>query len=109
LTTTDGPYWSGSTVASFLVGAGSSYNGAALARRGDVVVVTVNYRLRLFGWLRGVDVCGESLPSTGNNGLYDQLAALEWVRDEIAAFGGDPANMTVCSGNRPARTASSPC
>jgi para-nitrobenzyl esterase len=79
----------------FLIGAGSSYNGAVLARRGDVVVVTVNYRLGLFGWLRGIGVCGESLPSTGNNGLYDQLAALEWVRDEIAAFGGDPANVTV--------------
>jgi para-nitrobenzyl esterase len=79
----------------FLIGAGSSYDGAALARRGDVVVVTVNYRLGLFGWLRGIDVCGESLPSTGNNGLNDQLAALEWVRDEIAAFGGDPTNVTV--------------
>jgi para-nitrobenzyl esterase len=79
----------------FLFGAGSSYNGAALARRGDVVVVTVNYRLGLFGWLRGIHVCGESLPSTGNNGLYDQMAALEWVRDEIAAFGGDPVNVTV--------------
>jgi carboxylesterase type B len=40
----------------FLYGAGSSYNGAALARRGDVLVVTVNYRLGLFGWLRGIDV-----------------------------------------------------
>jgi para-nitrobenzyl esterase len=79
----------------FLFGAGSSYNGAVLARRGDVVVVTVNYRLGLFGWLRGIDVCGESLPSTGNNGLYDQLAALEWVRDEIATFGGDPSNVTA--------------
>jgi para-nitrobenzyl esterase len=79
----------------WLTGAGSVYDGAGLTRRGDVVVVTVNYRLGLFGWLRGIDVCGESLPSTGNNGLYDQLAALEWVRDEIAAFGGDPANVTV--------------
>jgi para-nitrobenzyl esterase len=79
----------------WLTGAGSLYDGAVLARRGDVVVVTVNYRLGLFGWLRGIDVCGESLPSTGNTGLYDQFAALEWVRDEIAAFGGDPANVTV--------------
>jgi para-nitrobenzyl esterase len=53
----------------FLFGAGSLYNGAALAGRGDVVVVTVNYRLGLFGWLRGIDVCGQSLPSTGNTGL----------------------------------------
>ena len=72
-----------------------SYNGATLARRGDVVVVTVNYRLGLFGCLRGIDVCGEALPSTGNNGLLDQIAALKWVKDEIAAFGGDPENVTV--------------
>ena len=69
--------------------------GAALARRGDVVVVTLNYRLGLFGYLRGIDVCGEALPSTGNAGLLDQLAALTWVREEIAAFGGDPGNVTV--------------
>jgi para-nitrobenzyl esterase len=79
----------------FLYGAGSSYDGAVLARRGDAVVVTVNYRLGLLGWLRGIDICGETLPSTGNTGLCDQLAALEWVRDEIAAFGGDPSNVTV--------------
>jgi para-nitrobenzyl esterase len=79
----------------FLYGAGSQYSGAVLARRGDVVVVTVNYRLGLFGWLRGIDVCGQALPSTGNSGLYDKLAALEWVRDEIAAYGGDPSNVTV--------------
>jgi para-nitrobenzyl esterase len=81
----------------FVTGAGSGpmYNGATLARRGDVVVVTINYRLGLFGYLRGIDVCGEALPSTGNEGLLDQLAALTWVKDEIAAFGGDPANVTV--------------
>ena len=70
-------------------------HGAALARRGDVVVVTLNYRLGLFGYLRGVDVCGEAFPTTGNEGLLDQLAALSWVKDEIAAFGGDPSNVTV--------------
>ena len=81
----------------FVFGAGSSpaTRGATLARRGDAVVVTLNYRLGLFGYLRGVDVCGDALPSTGNAGLLDQLAALRWVRDEIAAFGGDPANVTV--------------
>ena len=81
----------------FVTGAGSMpmSHGAALARRGDVVVVTVNYRLGLFGFLRGIDVCGDALPSTGNAGLFDQLAALRWVRQEIAAFGGDPANVTV--------------
>jgi len=81
----------------FLTGAGSMpmYHGKHLARRGDVVVVTVNYRLGLFGYLRGIDVCGDALPSTGNEGLLDQLAALQWVRQEIAAFGGDPENVTV--------------
>jgi para-nitrobenzyl esterase len=63
--------------------------------RGDVVVVTINYRLGLFGYLRGIDVCGDVLPSTGNEGLLDQIAALTWVKQEIAAFGGDPQNVTV--------------
>jgi para-nitrobenzyl esterase len=65
----------------FLTGAGSwlMYNGATLARRGDPVVVTINYRLGLFGYLRGMDVCGEALPSTGNEGLLDQIAALTGV------------------------------
>lgn len=81
----------------FTFGAGSraTCHGAVLARRGDVVVVTINYRLGLFGYLRGIDICGEALPSSGNEGLLDQLAALRWVREEIAAFGGDPENVTV--------------
>ena len=81
----------------FTFGAGSApmFRGAALAQRGDVVVVTVNYRLGIFGYLRGIDLCGDALPSTGNEGLLDQLAALQWVKNEIAAFGGDPNNMTV--------------
>jgi para-nitrobenzyl esterase len=81
----------------FVTGAGSMpmYNGATVARRGDVVVVTINYRLGLFGYLRGIDVCGEALPSTGNEGLLDQIAALAWVKQEVGAFGGDPANVTV--------------
>ena len=81
----------------FTFGAGSrpSYHGSALARRGDVVVVTINYRLGVFGWLRGIDVCGQVLPTSGNEGLLDQLAALQWVKDQIASFGGDPDNVTV--------------
>jgi len=81
----------------FTFGAGSlpKYDGAALARRGDLVVVTVNYRLGIFGYLRGIDICGEALPSTGNEGLLDQMAALRWVMAEIARFGGDPENVTV--------------
>ena len=69
------------------------YDGADLAARGGVVVVTLNYRLGVlgFGYLR--DVLGTDLPA--NLGLRDQLAALEWVRDNIAAFGGDPENVTL--------------
>lgn len=66
-----------------------SYDGRRLAARG-VVVVSINYRLGLLGWLR----C-EALGATGNQGLADQLAALHWVQDEIRAFGGDAGNVTV--------------
>lgn len=52
-------------------------NGARLAARGDVVVMTLNYRLGLFGFLRGKGVCGDGLDSTGNEGLLDQIVALE--------------------------------
>jgi para-nitrobenzyl esterase len=78
----------------WVIGAGSEavYDGAALARRGDAVIVTVNYRLGPFGFLRGKEL---GLDSTGNEAMLDQIAALEWVRDEIAAFGGDPTNVTV--------------
>lgn len=66
------------------------YCGAPLAARGDVVVVSVEYRLGAFGFshLPGV-------PGSGNAGLLDQRLALEWVRDHIAAFGGDPDEVTV--------------
>ena len=74
----------------FRSGTGSSpmYDGAALASRGGVVVVTVNYRLGVLGYLLcdGLDA---------NVGSLDQVAALEWVRDEIARFGGDPGQVTI--------------
>jgi para-nitrobenzyl esterase len=76
-------------------GAQAAYDGARLAARGDVVVVTVNYRLGSFGWLRGRERCGAALPTSGHAGLLDQIAALRWVRREIAAFGGDPACVTA--------------
>jgi carboxylesterase type B len=81
----------------FVLGSGSQmlYDGAILARRGDVVVVTINYRLGALGFLRLRDRFGQRLPATGNEGMLDQVAALEWVRDEIAAFGGDPGNVTI--------------
>jgi len=81
----------------FLLGSGSQmlYDGATLARRGDVVVVTINYRLGAFGFLRLRDRFGQRLPATGNEGLLDQIAALTWVREEIEAFGGDPGQVTI--------------
>lgn len=73
----------------------SEYNGEALAREG-VVVVNLGYRLGVFGFLGDEALAAESPHgSTGNYGLLDQIRALEWVRDNIAAFGGDPANVTL--------------
>jgi len=81
----------------FTIGSGaqSLYEGTALARRGDVVIVTINYRLGALGFLRLRELTGGRIPSTGNEGLLDQVAALEWVRENIAAFGGDPENTTI--------------
>ncbi len=70
------------------------YNGGPLARRGDVVVVTINYRLGALGYL----YLDRHLPDAGvtaNAGQLDQVAALQWVHDNIAAFGGDPGNVTI--------------
>lgn len=64
-------------------GSAESYNGAALAKYGDVVVVVLSYRLALFGFL------------FGNWGLFDQVCGLEWVKENIEAYGGDPNNVTI--------------
>ena len=70
-------------------------DGSELARKG-VIVVTMNYRLGIFGYLALAELTAESPHhSSGNYGLLDQIAALHWVRDNIARFGGDPANVTV--------------
>ncbi len=81
----------------FSIGSGSQplYDGSVLARRGDVVVVTVNYRLGPLGFMRLADVTNGKIPATGNEGILDQVAALRWVRDNIAEFGGDPGNVTI--------------
>ncbi|MFK4598726.1 carboxylesterase/lipase family protein [Streptomyces pristinaespiralis] len=80
----------------FTVGSGTFYDGSNLAAKGDVVAVTFNYRLGAFGYLAHPGLTDESSQGmSGNYGLLDQQAALRWVRDNIAAFGGDPDNVTV--------------
>jgi para-nitrobenzyl esterase len=69
------------------------YDGHNLARNHDVVVITVNHRLNVFGFLDLAELGGD--PSSGNAGMLDLVAVLEWVRDNIAEFGGDPGNVTV--------------
>jgi para-nitrobenzyl esterase len=82
---------------SFIWGAGSEpvYDGAALAQRG-MVVVSINYRLGIFGYLAHPELSAESPDGvSGNYGLLDQIEALRWVRRNIAAVGGDPDNVTI--------------
>ncbi|WP_104107772.1 carboxylesterase family protein [Nocardioides sp. 616] len=74
---------------SFLTGDGASYDASKLATRGDVVVVTINYRLGPFGFLQDDSV------GTSNAALLDQQAALRWVQRNARAFGGNPRNVTV--------------
>jgi para-nitrobenzyl esterase len=78
------------------MGSGSwpAYDGAAMAKR-DAVVVTVNHRLGALGYLWLGHLLGEDYAASGANGILDLVAALEWVRDNIAAFGGDPGNVTI--------------
>lgn len=78
-------------------GSGSVYNAAKLAVDGDVVVVTVNYRLGPLGWLAhpGLENGADRRYQAGNYGLLDQQAALRWVQRNARAFGGDPRNVTL--------------
>ena len=76
-------------------GATPWYDGTSFAIRGDIVVVTINYRLGALGFCHLSPHLGDRFASAGVNGFLDQLAALGWVRDNIAAFGGDPDRVTV--------------
>lgn len=81
----------------FSMGAGSeaTYDGGLLAERGDVVVVSINYRLGALGYLYLGAHGGPQWGAATNAGQLDQIAALGWVRDNIAAFGGDPGQVTI--------------
>ncbi|MEC5324811.1 carboxylesterase/lipase family protein [Aurantimonas sp. A3-2-R12] len=79
----------------FIIGAGAQYPGDDLARRGDIVVVTLNYRLGFFGFNAFAEIFPGDDRFAANAGLLDQRLALEWVRDNIAAFGGDPDRVTI--------------
>jgi para-nitrobenzyl esterase len=72
-----------------------SYDGENLSRRGDVVVVSLNHRLNVFGFLDMAAVGGEKYARSVNVGMLDIVSALQWVRDNVGRFGGDPANVTV--------------
>lgn len=81
----------------FTAGSGQellSYDGENLSRRGDAVVVTLNHRLNVFGYLN-LAKYGDKYASSANAGMLDIVAALEWVRDNIAGFGGDPGVVTI--------------
>lgn len=75
----------------FITGNGASLDGSRLVLRGDVVVVSINYRLGYLGFLYMPDMPD----TTANAGLLDMVAALKWVRDNISKFGGDPKNITI--------------
>ncbi|MBI4265104.1 MAG: carboxylesterase/lipase family protein [Acidobacteria bacterium] len=81
----------------FRTGSGNSifYDGTELARKHGVVVVTVTHRLNVFGFLHLAAIAGERYRDSANLGMQDIVLALRWVRDNIAAFGGDPGNVTI--------------
>jgi para-nitrobenzyl esterase len=76
-------------------GGNTRYEGSRLATRQGVVVVTINHRLNVFGHLYLGDLGGNEFADSGNVGILDIVAALEWVRDNITEFGGDPGNVTI--------------
>jgi len=79
----------------FTVGAGANYDPSRMVVEQDRLVVTVNYRLGALGWLAHPDFAEDGEGVGGNWGLMDQQAALRWVHEQIAAFGGDPSNVTL--------------
>ncbi len=81
----------------FIIGSGSQtmYQRNTLVPHCDVVMVSINYRLGSLGFMNLNEITGGRIPATGCEGLLDQIAAIEWVHDNIENFGGDPGNITV--------------
>ena len=81
----------------FIIGSGTErfLEGGELAKRGDIVLISINYRLGALGFMNLNEITSGGIPATGNEGLLDQIAATEWAHDNIAAFGGNPDNITV--------------
>jgi para-nitrobenzyl esterase len=81
----------------FIVASDTSswFDGSSLARKHDVVVVGINHRLNIFGYLYLAQLGGVKYADSGNAGMLDAVLALQWVRDNIANFGGDPGNVTI--------------
>ncbi len=71
------------------------FDGVNLATKHDAILVTVNHRLNVFGYLYLAELCGEKYAQSSNVGMLDLIAALEWVRDNIANFGGDAGNVMI--------------
>lgn len=78
----------------YYIGSGNDHDGSVLAAQGDVVVVSVSYRLGVFGFL-DLSNYDDELVGSASNGFRDQILALTWVRDNIADYGGDPGNVTI--------------
>lgn len=81
----------------FAQGAGSEtqYNGARLAKRGNAVIITINHRLNVFGYLHLSDIAGAEYAGSGIAGMLDAVLALQWVQDNIETFGGDKNRVTI--------------
>ncbi len=79
---------------SYMTGRGATVDGGPFARNGDIVVVSINYRLGLLGFIELGHIDPE-LAGSHNNGIRDQIAALQWIQDNITAFGGDPDRVTI--------------
>ena len=90
----NGLSWCGSTGGASGSGSSNAYDGVRLAHRGDVVVVTVNHRLNVFGYL-ALQHYGKGFEDSAVAGVLDMVQALQWVRDNVARFGGDPQTVTI--------------